>query len=192
MNFKEAKKYILSRLETELSPSLYYHGIHHTLDVYEASIKLAELENLSQEEKIIINTATLYHDAGFMFQYANNEDLAVNLVKEVLPSFGYNKKAVTTIAKIILTTKLTAHPITLLEKIMSDADYDYLGRDDVKLIAASLHKELHDYGASFTDEEWNTFQLKFLNKHQYYTPSAIALRREKKWAYMRYLKSLKL
>jgi len=191
MDFKGAKKYILERLEKELSPSLYYHGVHHTLDVYEVSIKIAEIENLSQEEKIIINTAALYHDAGFLFEYHDNERLAVRLVKEVLPRFGYNKKQMQAISEVILSTQLQARPSSLLQKIMSDADYDYLGREDNVVIANSLYTELSESGFSFNDKEWNSMQIKFLNEHQYYTESSIALRREKKWDYLKELKTLK-
>lgn len=192
MDFKEAKRYILSRLEKELNPSLHYHGIHHTIDVYEATIKLGELEKLSEEEIIIVKTAALYHDAGFMYRYEKNEPYAAQLVQDILPSFNYSQKAIKIISNIILTTQLTSRPQTLLEKIMSDADYDYLGREDVKSIAATLYKELLENGASFSEAQWNRIQIKFLNKHEYYTASAISLRRENKWTYMRYLKNLEI
>ena len=191
MDFKNAKKYILERLENELSPDLYYHGVHHTVDVYEVSIKIAEVENLSQEEKVIINTAALYHDSGFLFEYQENERLAVKLIKEVLPKFGYNRKQMDAIGSVILSTQLKARPNTLLQKIMSDADYDYLGREDNFKIAESLNKELKANGFSFNDEEWNNMQIKFLNKHEYHTSSSIQLRREKKWDYLKHLKTLK-
>ncbi|MDG1477913.1 MAG: HD domain-containing protein [Vicingaceae bacterium] len=191
MDFKNAKKYILERLENELSPDLYYHGVHHTVDVYEVSIKIAEVENLSQEEKVIINTAALYHDSGFLFEYQENERLAVKLIKEVLPKFGYNRKQMDAIGSVILSTQLKARPNTLLQKIMSDADYDYLGREDNFKIAESLSKELKANGFSFNDEEWNNMQIRFLNKHEYHTSSSIQLRREKKWDYLRHLKTLK-
>lgn len=191
MDFKGAKKYILERLEKELSPSLYYHGVHHTLDVYEVSIKIAEVENLSQEEKVIINTAALYHDSGFLFEYDDNERLAVRLVKEILPIFGYNKKQMQAISEVILSTQLQVRPSSLLQKIMSDADYDYLGREDNVKIANSLHRELGENGFSFNDKEWNDMQIRFLNKHQYHTEFSIELRREKKWDYLRDLKALK-
>jgi len=191
VDFKGAKKYILKRLDDELEANLHYHGVHHTLDVYEVSIKLSELENLSQEEKIIINTAALYHDAGFLFQYDDNEVLAVELVNEVLPSFNFSEKQIKEIGKIILSTQLTARPFTILEKIMSDADYDYLGRDDVKDVANSLHKELNEQGNVFSEAEWNAMQLKFLKKHEYYTESALILRRKKKLEYYDYIKGLK-
>lgn len=191
MNLKEAKKYILDRLENELPDNLYYHGIHHTIDVYESSIKLAEAENISQEEKNIIHTAALFHDAGFIKQYENNEIIAVELINDVLPTFKYNSKEIETIGEIILTTRITARPFTLLEKIMCDADYDYLGRKDVEQIANSLYRELQEYGTPLNEEEWNQLQLKFLNKHEYYTATSINLRRENKWEYIRYLKGLK-
>jgi uncharacterized protein len=191
MDFSEAKKYITNRLETELSPNLYYHGIHHTIDVYEASIKIGELENLSQEEKIIINTSALYHDAGYIFQYKNNEVLAVELINEILPKFAYNEKQIKTIGDIILATHLKAKPVSLLQKIMCDADYDYLGRTDVDEIATTLHRELNEYGFKYSKERWNEMQIEFLNKHVYYTASSLELRMPKKLAYCEYLKSLR-
>ncbi|MBL4667833.1 MAG: HD domain-containing protein [Flavobacteriales bacterium] len=191
MDFKNAKKYILERLETELPDNLYYHGVHHTMDVYDASIKIGELENLSQEEKVVVNTAALYHDAGFIFQYEENEVLAVKMVNEVLPKFGYNNKQLNVIGDIILTTRIKTRPKTLLEKIMCDADYDYLGRNDVGQIADTLFRELAEYGFPFSEKDWNITQVKFLNKHEYYTKSSIQLRRDNKWDYLRYLKGLK-
>jgi len=127
MDFKEAKKYILEKLESELPDNLHYHGIHHTIDVY---VKLTEL---------------------------------------VLPKFGYNEKQIKTIGEIILTTRIKARPQSLLEKIMCDADYDYLGRSDVHHIADTLYRELIEYDVKFSEEEWNKIQLKFLKKHQYHT-----------------------
>lgn len=189
MDFKNAKKYILNRLEKELKPNLYYHGIHHTLDVYEASIRIAELEGLSQEEKVLVNTAALYHDAGFIYQYEHNEEVAAKLVEVVLPKFGYNAKQIIEIVRMILSTKIKARPSSLFERIMSDADYDYLGRNDVEKIADTLQKELFEQDFKYSDKEWNEIQIKFLEKHLYYTESSLKLRRPKKLEYYEYLKN---
>ena len=190
MDFNSAKKYIIQELEAKLSENLYYHGIHHTIDVYEATIKLAELEKLNEEETIIVKTAALFHDSGFLFRYEHNEELAVNLVEKILPSFNYSNHAIKTIGEIILTTRVAARPKTMLEKIMSDADFDYLGREDVYKIAATLYKELIEFGVYFSPEEWNVLQYKFLKKHQYYTKSAIKLRSKSKNEYLNYIKSI--
>jgi len=192
MNLHKAKQYILQRLAKELPNNLHYHGVHHTIDVHQSAIKLAQLENITKEEQFIVETAALYHDAGFLFQYEYNEILAVDLIHEVLPQFNYSKEQINIFGNIILTTRIYARPHTLLEKIMSDADYDYLGRADVKFIANTLYKELLDNGASFTEKEWNELQIRFLNKHQFFTTTAIKLRRQNKNNYIAYLMSLKI
>ena len=191
MNLKEAKKYILTRLENELPSKLYYHGIHHTIDVFEATTKLAETENITDHEKIIVQTAALFHDSGFIYQYHENEILATKIVSEALPHFNYNHDVIKFINQLILSTHPTKKPVTLLGEILCDADHDYLGREDVRTIADSLYKELQENTTPFSKKEWNELQIKFLDNHQYYTDSAISLRRENKWAYLRYLKGLK-
>lgn len=191
MNLKEAKKHILIRLENELPSNLYYHGIHHTIDVFEAATRLAEAENITDNEKIIVQTAALFHDSGFIHQYNENEVLATKIVSEILPSFNYNQDAIKFINQLILSTHPVNKPVTLLGEILCDADHDYLGREDVKTIADSLYQELQEYSTPFSEDKWNELQINFLDNHQYYTGSAINLRRDKKWDYLRYLKGLK-
>ena len=76
---------------------------------------------------------------------------------------------------------------------MCDADYDYLGRgnDESFKIANTLHKELIANGFPFSEKEWNNMQIKFLQKHEYYTESSLRLRRPNKLLYYEYLKSLR-
>jgi HD superfamily phosphodiesterase len=66
MDFQAAKDYIITRLKNELSTTLYYHGLHHTLDVYNAAEKLAAMEAVSGDDLILLKTAALFHDAGFI------------------------------------------------------------------------------------------------------------------------------
>jgi len=190
LDFKGAKKYIVNRLEKDLNPNLYYHGLHHTLDVYKVSKEIAKREGISEEDTVLLNTAALYHDSGFLFRYLNNEVLAGKLVREILPLFGYKTAQIKVITAIILTTRIEKRPHTLLEKIMCDSDYDYLGRgiEPTLKIAHTLHKELEENGFPFSDREWNNIQLKFLKKHEYYTESSLALRRPNKLVYYEYLK----
>ena len=173
MNFQSAKEYILKRLAAELSPKLYYHGLHHTIDVYNSAKQLAAEELLSGEELLLLETAVLFHDAGFIEQYQHNEPVGVKIAKEALPQFGYNPGQIETIANIIMATARQEQPQTLSEKIMCDADLDYLGSSNFNTIAASLRKELDAYGITYTDYNWDEMQLSFLEKHTYYTDAAI-------------------
>ena len=51
MDFKAVKYFILRKLQTELPSGLYYHGIHHTMDVLKAveEISASELEKYAYQ-----------------------------------------------------------------------------------------------------------------------------------------------
>lgn len=181
MDFKGAKQYILARLKRDLSPDLYYHGLHHTWDVYNAACLIAELEDISDHDFDLVRTAALYHDSGFLFQYRHNEPIAVQLCEDILPKFGYSKDDIQKIGKIIMATRIEFRATTHLEQIMCDADYDYFGRRDYHEIAATLRREMEAQGKIITDLEWMNMQLNFLEGHHYYyTESSKNLRLARK------------
>src|ERR1035437_3341128 len=73
MLFEKLKKQILSRLELEFQPCLYYHNLSHTLDVSEATLRLANLEGIDSHYTIILATAALLHDVGMLEDYTDHE-----------------------------------------------------------------------------------------------------------------------
>lgn len=176
----------------ELSSKLYYHGLHHTFDVYDAATKLAIAEQVCEHDLLLLQTAAIYHDAGFIEQYAHNEHLAVSLAQEALPKYGYSNDDITTISSIIMTTNMQQAPQTLLEKIIRDADLDYLGRPDFPVLSALLRKEWNCYGSSYTDKEWFAMQITFLEKHTYFTNSAITQNEAGKQHNLQQVKALAL
>ncbi len=180
MDYKKAEDYIFQRLKNELPSNLYYHDINHTYDVVNAADAIAKSEKVSEEDFIIVKTAALFHDSGFIVRYLNNEPLGAHIAQQALPNFGYNQEQIKTISEIILATGLPRNPQTHLEKIMCDADLDYLGRDDYYQLSGQLQKELMEYGLIMSLKEWYEFQIGFLAKHEFYTQSSIKLREQKK------------
>ncbi|MGJ8661354.1 MAG: HD domain-containing protein [Bacteroidota bacterium] len=168
---------ILHRLKTELPQTLKYHDANHTISVEKAAIRLSELEKLSPEDTLIIRTAILYHDAGFIYQYEENEKFAKKMVKEDLPVYGYSDDQIYRINQIIRSTEKGVPSSNLLDDIMSDSDHDYFGRDDYYKIANYLRDELLVYGREFEELEWIDFQLAYLDgRHKYLTASAQNMR----------------
>lgn len=188
MNFQQVKEHILQRLSKELAPTLYYHGIHHTLDVLNAANTLAADEGVKDEELTLLRTAALFHDAGFIEQYQHNEPIGAKIASETLPQFGYTPQQIAIITAIIMATARQQPPQTMLEKIMCDADLDYLGRNDYNTIADTLRKELNEQGVRYTDLQWLQMQLAFLEKHQYYTSAAIKKNNTNKLKHLNTLK----
>ena len=166
------EKHILKRLEDDLPETLTYHGLHHTLYVLDASMKIAKEEKLNEGEIKLLRIAVLYHDSGFMLTYKNHEHEGCELIKKDLPAFGYTKQQIDIICGIIMATKIPQSPETLLEKIICDADLDYLGRDDFYSISKSLFCEMRFYANLKDEKEWNKIQKKFLEQHHYFTSYA--------------------
>jgi adenylate cyclase len=181
LNFDEMRVNILHRLRVELPQVLSYHDINHTLSVEKAAIRLCEMEEFSEEDTLIVRTAILYHDAGFIHQYTENELFAKKMVKEDLPNYGYSESQIERIIAIIRSTEKGAPSVSHLDNIMSDSDHDYFGREDYYKIANYLREELATFGKGFNDLEWIDFQLSYLDgRHKYLTESAQKLRNSDK------------
>ena len=181
MNLEATEKYILNRLENELPKNLFYHGLHHTIDVANASLQIADREGITSKKDLkILKTAALFHDAGFIYTYQNHEEAGCKIAVEILPHFGYSTTAIATICELIRATKLPQSPKSELAKILCDADLDYLGRNDYSPIAETLFQELNANGFALDAQTWKAKQIEFLENHRYWTLSEIALRESDK------------
>ncbi len=180
MNYLLAKEFILSKLEKDLSPNLYYHGIHHTIDVFKAVERFATVEGVRGNDLTILKTAALYHDAGFIIQYMEHEAASVVIAKETLFDFEYNQEEIEAVCNVIDATDLRKEPLSLLQKIIRDADLDYFGRDDFFPTSFKLYREWNENGRKVTLKDWYYQQLKFVEKHIYFTKAAMTLRQKRK------------
>ncbi len=177
IQFYAAKEYILNRLTKELDKNLHYHDIKHTFNVYRAVMYYIQKEEVSSHQAILLRTAALYHDAGFLFSYDNNEKEAIRLVREILPQYNYSQEDIDTICNLILKTNLDLKPETKLQQILCDADLDYLGTANYFNRAEKLKSEWEKRGKMMSREAWDQLQLDFLEKHKYYTKTAIKFKK---------------
>lgn len=177
IDFQRMERTIFNQLKSMLPEELLYHDLAHTANVAKAAMRLAKLEGISSYESLLLCTAVYFHDSGFLVQYSQNEKFGIKLAQNKLSDYGYTKIEIDLISKIIASTALDTEPVTMLEKIMCDADHDYLGRADYTNVAKKLRIEMENMGKTFSDLEWIDFQLNFLeNQHRYYTETAQNIR----------------
>ncbi len=188
--FTDLQELILDKLERELPPYLYYHNYKHTIDVINQAELIGMGEGVSEEEILLLKTAALFHDAGHIISYENHEYYGCQMAKEYLPKFNYTPEQIKKICELILATKLPPKPKNLLEKIMCDADLDYLGREDFIPVSNTLFEELKAQGKINSLNEWNKLQVKFLTGHQYFTETANKLREVNKEKQIERIKKL--
>ena len=190
-DFEKARDYVLDRLEHELSPGLTYHCLGHTQnEVVPAADRLATLEKVGDEDRLLLLTGAYFHDLGFIRQRQDHELISIQLAEQTLPVFGYSDAHIAVVRGIIQATRLPQSPITLLERIMADADLDDLGHENFWKRSNDLRQELDYYGIKFTDEEWYTYQLRLMQSHKYFTDSERVLRDTAKQQHMLAVKRL--
>lgn len=181
MNFAPLRDFILDKLRTGLRPELYYHSIDHTLDVYEAAMRLAKMENLDALETEILKTAAILHDAGMLITYVGHEEASAEMARSFLPAYGYNEEEIHWVVNLILDTRMPQSASNKLGQLLCDADLDYLGRDDYFLISHRLRLEWIRTGVKNTSlREWYELQIHFLQTHNYFSESSRQLRNEGK------------
>lgn len=172
-DIERAEAYALSRLTLELPSTFCYHSVAHTRDdVLPAAQRLAAQEGLSQEDWLLLKTAALYHDTGFLTQPQRHEEASIAIAREVLPTFGYAPAQVETVAYLIRATILPQTATTPLAQILADADLDVLGRADYFEKSALLRREREALGEIVGEREWQLGQLAFLQQHTYFTAAA--------------------
>ena len=189
MQFKKAGKYIINKLSKELPRHLSYHSVDHIQDVYTAAEQIGKQEGITETDMKLLLTAAWYHDSGFLKGAKEHEDESCRIVQATLPGYGYTPSQIEKICGMIMATKIPQSPKNHLEEILADADLDYLGREDFFTIGDKLYNELCVFGFINTEAEWNQLQVKFLERHHYFTKSALALRQQKKEEHLKQVKN---
>ena len=188
MDYQGAKAFILDKLRKELSDDLTYHGLHHTLDVLRSVEDLCRLESIPKYEAVLVKTAALFHDSGFIIGSNRHEEYSCEIVAYYLPRFGYTDEEVTRIQEMILATKIPQSPKDKLSQLLCDADLDYLGRDDFYTIGNTLYQELKQRAIVEEEEAWMKIQISFLEQHRFFTETNKRRRTPKKQAFLQELK----
>ena len=92
MQYDRAYSFLMTKLEEELPSWLTYHTADHTRSVISSSEHLAALENIRGEDLVLLKTAALFHDSGFLQQPDDHEEISCILARTHLPDFDYNTK----------------------------------------------------------------------------------------------------
>lgn len=172
MNIEKLEEYIVDKIRNEISEDLSYHNLAHTQDVLKQCNQYIDRLNISEKDANLLRTAALLHDIGFLWVYENHEERGVQYANEELPKWGYSSNEIKIISGMIMATKIPQSPKTLLEKIICDADLDYLATDSFTAIGTTLHQEFLAYNRLNADDDWNSFQIKFLQHHKFRTAFA--------------------
>ncbi|MCA6471618.1 MAG: YitT family protein [Chitinophagaceae bacterium] len=172
MRLDELYPIVIRKLSEGLPAYLTYHNVAHTRQVVDTAAAIGAEERLTDDEMILVKTAALLHDIGFLQSSENHEAISCQYAGKLLPDFGYSSEQIDQICSIILATKIPQSPQNLLAKIVCDADLFYLGTEEYSQRAAQLEAELRSTGVLTPQSDWIGTQINFLSEHHYLTDHA--------------------
>ena len=162
MQIERAEEFISNLLSNELTSELYYHNYSHTKAVVKASQELASAEGVNGHDLLLLKTAAWFHDCGYVNIYEHHEEESCRIAKGALPDFGYSEEEIEIICNMIMKTRVPQLPETILEKILCDADLDYLGQNEFTERGKDLYLEWKRMGKVSDEKEFNRMQIHFL------------------------------
>lgn len=168
---KDAQALVTDLLTNKISKNLRFHTLQHTQEVVAACEKIAEFQQLPQEERLILAVAAWFHDTGYTGgQAKDHESLSVQLATDFLKQHTANEEFTAKVIGCINATRMPQDPTNALEEIICDADLTHLGTEAFKEKSRLLREELEEFGGKeVSKKSWRKINIRFLDGHQYFT-----------------------
>lgn len=177
----------LSFLQEKLPSNLMYHSVDHTHKVLQDAVAFALADELSIRSVELIAVAAVFHDAGYIKQYRENEPIGAQLAREAMQKRGhFSSKEIQTVEDMILSTAFvkgsgvpTRMPLNSDSIYIMDADLASFGRDD---FFENLEKLINEGEMNSPEKRKRFYQftLDIMNNHIFYSTAAKNLLSEKK------------
>ncbi|HQH40226.1 MAG TPA: adenylate/guanylate cyclase domain-containing protein [Bacteroidales bacterium] len=167
----DLQEYIQEKLLEKAPPEMYFHNAVYAEEIFMQSELLGRAEGLSEEELLLVRTASLFECPGYILDYFNPVEKNLAYADELLPRFKYNREQIDKIKKLILSSEKTNHD-WIAEKVLHDARTSFYGRKDFPARIKAMLEEMHAHGQSVVPEEWLKEVSARLKKFAFYTETA--------------------
>ncbi|RYF86683.1 MAG: HD domain-containing protein [Chitinophagaceae bacterium] len=166
-----ARAYVTDIFRHRVKPEFVFHNLEHTEDVVEASSHMADYYQLQEDDRLVLMLAAWFHDTGYSSGVAEgHEDVSQQLVTQFLQSRNVDETTIQRVVSCIKSTRMPQSPVSLIEKILCDADLYHLSTEDFKARNQLLKQERESLmGQKIDKKEWRKSNTEFLTKHQYFT-----------------------
>lgn len=167
-NIAEIEEKIIGKLRKKLPDHLVYHSVAHTLYVAEKALMISKKEKVSKRDRELVYIAALFHDSGFIKGPKDHEEASCKIARRDLKGI-VSKEDIDKICGMIMATKIPQSPKTHCERILADADLEYLGTKSFYETGELLFRELKHFNPKMTLDQWNKIQISFISNHTYNT-----------------------
>lgn len=161
---------------------LVYHNQAHTTEMVDAVKKMVEWYKLDEHSSFIVCVAAWFHDTGYLqSDFKNFENKSAELAVDFLQNIAIDDETINAVKNCILATRMPQKPVTLLEKIVCDADLFYLGSPSFEEHRQLLKKEYEQFNnKKIKGQDWRVQSIHLLESHKYHTEYCQTLLEETK------------
>ena len=162
--------FVSDYFEKYSNPSLIFHTIAHTRQVVEAAMEISLASGLSVEEIEAVLIAAWFHDIGYCHTYEDHETRSEQIATDFLLTKKLTIHQMDSVHRCINVTRIPQQPVSLIQKVICDADLYHFSRIDYPAYAQALRTELElNLNLCYQDREWNTINYELLKDHKYFT-----------------------
>jgi len=175
LRLSDLEELVLGKLEKEMPGNLYFHNTAYTVDVYTQTELLGRAEELSDEELLLTRTAGLFQGIGYLLDYHDPLMKSIEFASDVLPRYKYAEGQVHFVLELMRSIS-KKEPQTLPEKILWDAQMNYIGRTDYIQKTKDHYRELQEHMKEISVTEWIHRETHMVRHYPFYTQTARRLR----------------
>lgn len=178
-----ARAYATDIFQHKVKPEFVFHNMEHTEDVVEASSRMADSLHLHDDDRLVLLLAAWLHDVGYAAgQAEGHEDVSVQMATQFLHGQNVDDNLVQRVTSCIQATRMPQSPVSLVEKILCDADLYHLATEDFKARNQLLKQERENtLNQKIGKKEWRKNNMAFLATHRYFTDYGKELLEPKKY-----------
>lgn len=152
---------------------LGFHDLEHTLSVVRAAGQIGRGSRLDEASLRILEIAALFHDVGYAKRYKGHEEASVRLAKRFLKEQNVPARTIERISALIMATRPSERPRTLMQRVLRDADNCKCGQADFAEMSERLRAELeHVQRKRIKPAEWTEANIRYLDGHRFHTAYA--------------------
>jgi len=176
----ETEAYIRDYFARHISPEYVFHDLDHTVQTVAAAHIIGEGFHLSEQEMLLLQIATWFHDTGYSEGSSDHEERSCINADHFLRG-KISDADLEIVQNCIRATKVPQQPKTTLESIICDADLSHLGMESYWDRTGKYRQELILTRKGIMSEQaWVEFELNFMLAHEYHTAVAQDLLNKRK------------
>lgn len=165
------RDFVTELFTQRVRPQFVFHSLEHTEDVVEACSYMAEHHSLMADDRLVLMLAAWLHDTGYVkSEPAGHEAESIRIATEFLTAHGVDATIIQRVGSCIEATRMPQSPVSLIEKILCDADLYHLATSDFRARSQLLKQEQEAVlDRKISQKEWRKNNISFLEAHRYFT-----------------------